>query len=170
MAAPRPRSVRAHGARRFTPGGPVGPRPYLAFATLAHCRSWFALRRQRTYSRAGTFILGHEISVDRMSYKDSSAKQTQNRCDRFHHFDAPCFTTGTSVSRSWFRAGFIGSGKWFRRTGRLASCCAARFLKGSWASRVFLSVCELRHITLPRIDLLWRFSLDCDPSPMAGPF
>jgi hypothetical protein len=67
-------------------------------------------------TRAGTFTpLGHEISVDRMSYKDTNAKQTQNRCDRFHHFDAPCFTIGTSNSRSWFRAGFIGSGKWFRR-------------------------------------------------------
>ena len=31
-------------------------------------------------------------------------------------------------------------------------------------------LCELRHITLPRIDLLWCFSLDCDPSPMAGSF
>src|ERR1700724_955280 len=31
-------------------------------------------------------------------------------------------------------------------------------------------VCELRHIALPRIDLLCRFSLDCDPSPMTGPF
>jgi hypothetical protein len=50
-----------------------------------------------------------------MSYKDTNAKQTQNRCDRFHHFDAPCFTIGTSNSRSWFRGGFIGSGKWFRR-------------------------------------------------------
>jgi hypothetical protein len=35
--------------------------------------------------------------------------------------------------------------------GRPASCRAALFL--SWASRVFLSVWELRHITLPRIDL-----------------
>jgi hypothetical protein len=50
-----------------------------------------------------------------MSYKDTNAKQTQNRCDRFHHFDAPCFTSGTSDSRSWFQAGFVGSGKWFRR-------------------------------------------------------
>jgi hypothetical protein len=31
-------------------------------------------------------------------------------------------------------------------------------------------VCELRHITLPRIDLVWGFSLDCDPPPMTGPF
>jgi hypothetical protein len=35
--------------------------------------------------------LGHEISVDRMSYKDTNTKQTQNRRDRFHHFDAPLF-------------------------------------------------------------------------------
>ena len=39
----------------------------------------------------------------------------------------------------------------------------------SWA-RVFPLLCELRHIALPRIDLLCRFSLDCDPSPMTGPF
>jgi hypothetical protein len=44
-----------------------------------------------------------------MSYKDTNAKQTQNRCDRFHHFDAPCFTIVTSDSRSWFQAGFVGS-------------------------------------------------------------
>jgi hypothetical protein len=50
-----------------------------------------------------------------MSYKDTNAKQTQNRCDRVHHFDAPCFTIGTSDSRSWFQAGFVGYGKWFRR-------------------------------------------------------
>jgi hypothetical protein len=31
------------------------------------------------------------ISVDRMSYKDASAKQTLDYCD-FHHFDAPTFT------------------------------------------------------------------------------
>jgi len=31
-------------------------------------------------------------------------------------------------------------------------------------------VCELQHTTQWRIDLLCRFSLDCDPSPMAGSF
>jgi hypothetical protein len=31
------------------------------------------------------------ISVDRMSYKDASAKQTLDYCD-FNHFDAPTFT------------------------------------------------------------------------------
>jgi hypothetical protein len=36
------------------------------------------------------------ISVDRMSYKDASAKQTQDYCD-FNHFDAPTFTMGTSI-------------------------------------------------------------------------
>src|SRR5216683_2369378 len=46
-------------------------------------------------------------------------------------------------------------------------CRADLFL--SW-ERVSLFVCELRHIALPRIDLLCRFSLDCDPSPMAGSF
>jgi hypothetical protein len=46
-------------------------------------------------------------------------------------------------------------------------CRTAQFL--SWA-RVSLSVCELRHMALPRIDLLCRFSLDCDPPPMTGPF
>jgi hypothetical protein len=35
---------------------------------------------------------------------------------------------------------------------------------------VSLCACELRHITLPRIDLQSISSLDCDPSPMAGPF
>jgi hypothetical protein len=39
-----------------------------------------------------------------------------------------------------------------------------------WTSRVSRSVCELRHTTLPRIDLPCRFSLDWDPSPMAGSF
>jgi hypothetical protein len=38
------------------------------------------------------------------------------------------------------------------------------------AATVSSHLCELRHIALPRIDLLCRFSLDCDPSPMAGPF
>jgi hypothetical protein len=38
------------------------------------------------------------------------------------------------------------------------------------AASVSFHLCELRHITLPRIDLLCRFSLDCDPSPMAGSF
>jgi hypothetical protein len=33
--------------------------------------------------------LGREISVDRMSYKNASAKQTQNYRDHFNHFDAP---------------------------------------------------------------------------------
>jgi hypothetical protein len=36
------------------------------------------------------------ISVDRMSYKDASAKQTQDYRD-FNHFNAPTFTTGTSI-------------------------------------------------------------------------
>jgi hypothetical protein len=45
----------------------------------------------------------------------------------------------------------------------------ARFLSGSVAT-VFLSVCEFRHIALPRIELLYCFSLDCDPSLMTGPF
>jgi hypothetical protein len=31
------------------------------------------------------------ISVDRMSYKDASAKQTQDYCDRFNHLDAPYY-------------------------------------------------------------------------------
>jgi hypothetical protein len=31
-------------------------------------------------------------------------------------------------------------------------------------------VCGLRHTTLQRIDLPCRFSLDCDPPPMAGSF
>jgi hypothetical protein len=30
------------------------------------------------------------ISVDRMSYKDASAKQTQDYCD-FNHFNAPIY-------------------------------------------------------------------------------
>jgi hypothetical protein len=30
-----------------------------------------------------------EISVDRVSYKYAGAKQTQDRRDRFNHFDAP---------------------------------------------------------------------------------
>jgi hypothetical protein len=38
------------------------------------------------------------------------------------------------------------------------------------ASTFLDGVCELRHITLARIDLFCRFSLDCDPSPMTGPF
>ena len=36
------------------------------------------------------------ISVDRMSYKDASAKQTQDYCD-FNHFNATTFTMGTSI-------------------------------------------------------------------------
>jgi hypothetical protein len=60
-------------------------------------------------SRRDIHPLRHEISVDRMSYKDTNAKQTQNHCDHFHHFDAPCFTIVTSDSRSWFQAGFVGS-------------------------------------------------------------
>ena len=51
------------------------------------------------------------ISVDRMSYKDASAKQTQDYCD-FNHFNAPIYYGFDS--RSWFRAGFVGAGKWFR--------------------------------------------------------
>ncbi len=35
------------------------------------------------------------ISVDRMSYKDASAKQTQDYCD-FNHFNAPIYY-GTSI-------------------------------------------------------------------------
>jgi hypothetical protein len=31
-------------------------------------------------------------------------------------------------------------------------------------------MCELRHIALPRIDLLCRFSLDWDPPRMTGSF
>jgi hypothetical protein len=38
------------------------------------------------------------ISVDRMSYKDASAKQLQDYlCCDFNHFNAPTFTTGTSI-------------------------------------------------------------------------
>jgi hypothetical protein len=51
-----------------------------------------------------------------MSCKDGSANQTEAYCDRFNHLDAPCYTTGTSDSRSWFQAGFFGAGKWFRLT------------------------------------------------------
>jgi hypothetical protein len=44
---------------------------------------------------------------------------------------------------------------------------------GEWEASypiVSLSVCELRHTTLPRIDLQIISSLDCDPSRMTGPF
>src|SRR5258706_10600264 len=47
--------------------------------------------------------------------------------------------------------------------------CASEPPISSWA-RVFPLLCEIRHIALPRIDLLCCFSLDCDPSPMTCPF
>jgi hypothetical protein len=45
---------------------------------------------------------------------------------------------------------------------RITSCHAVR--------RVFVCVCELRHTTLPRIDLYCGSSLDWHPSRMAGSF
>jgi hypothetical protein len=47
------------------------------------------------------------ISVDRMSYKDASAKQTQDYCD-FNHFNAPTFTMDTSIIDPGFGAASSG--------------------------------------------------------------
>ena len=63
------------------------------------------------------------ISADRMSYKDASAKQTQDYCD-FNHFNAPIYY-GYVDSRSRFRAGFVGAGKWFRLMPRRGPWSAA---------------------------------------------
>jgi hypothetical protein len=53
--------------------------------------------------------LGRQISIDRMSYKNTGAKQSQDCRDRFDHFYAPCCTTGTSGSPRWFQDRFINS-------------------------------------------------------------
>jgi len=51
------------------------------------------------------------ISVDRMSHKDASTKQTEDHSD-FNHFGAPIFQWVVD-SRSWFQAGFFRAEKWF---------------------------------------------------------
>lgn len=48
------------------------------------------------------------ISVDRMSYKDASAKQTRDYCD-FNHFNAPIYY-GTSIVDPGF-----GPASWGRK-------------------------------------------------------
>jgi hypothetical protein len=50
------------------------------------------------------------ISVDRMSYKDASAKQTQDYCD-FNHFNAAIYY-GTSIVDPGF-----GSASWGQENG-----------------------------------------------------
>jgi len=47
--------------------------------------------KRGTVSRWVTF---GAIGVDRVSYKDASAEQTQNCRDCFNHFDVPSFTIG----------------------------------------------------------------------------
>jgi hypothetical protein len=39
----------------------------------------------------GHSSLGHEMSVNRVSYKDASANQTYDCCDRFNHFINPMY-------------------------------------------------------------------------------
>jgi hypothetical protein len=63
------------------------------------------------------------ISVDRTSYKDASTKQTQDYRN-FNHLSAPIYY-GYFDNRSWFRAGFVGAGRWFRLMPRRGPWSAA---------------------------------------------
>jgi len=63
------------------------------------------------------------ISVNRMSYKDASAKQTQDYRD-FNHFNARIYYAYVDI-RSRFRTGFVRAGKWFRLMPRRGPWSAA---------------------------------------------
>jgi len=58
-----------------------------------------------------------------------------------------------------------------KRWGRFSEALPDRIPGLTSAASVSFHLCELRHITLPRIDLhCRRFLPDWDPSPMAGSF
>jgi hypothetical protein len=61
------------------------------------------LARQRRWSG----YLGRAISVDRMSYKDASAEQSQDCRDCFNHFSAPRLSLENIDSRRLFQDRFI---------------------------------------------------------------
>jgi hypothetical protein len=98
--------------------------------------------------------LSHGIECDARSADSSIPKETRRR-------ECP-FPRLTGI------AGLLASGEQCAGADRPAHDNLHR--ERTSAASVSFHLCELRHITLPRIDVLWGLLPDCDPSPMAGSF